>query len=70
MVQGTENLIFFPVIHVLVLIALFTECATAIVPPTKWLVRGLFFSLKILLLFELWILEQIILYLDARNVQD
>lgn len=35
MVQGTENLIFFPVIHVLVLIALFTECATAIVPPTK-----------------------------------
>lgn len=62
--------LLFPVIHIPGLISLFTECATAVVPPTKWLVRGLFFSLKFLLLFELWIQEQSILYLDTRNAQD
>lgn len=45
----------FPSTHAPAIFSLFTECATTVVPPTKCLVRGLvcFFSLKVLLLFEL-----------------
>lgn len=39
--SGSLNFIF-TVIHIPAHVSLFTECATAAVPPTKWLVRGLF----------------------------
>jgi len=30
-----SKLLFFPVIHVPALVSLFTECATAVVPPAR-----------------------------------
>lgn len=44
--KSSWKLLFSPVIHVPDFISLFTECATASVPPAKWLVRGLVFFSK------------------------